>query len=307
MTTRTWRRLSDAPFFRSVMLVVALLLGALPVARAAYPVTVSDGQGRTIVLAKKPQRIVVLGPALYAYMLVDLGAAARVVGITQSADNPVEVQSAQPLGQSLSPDLERIVKLAPDLVLGGTDAVQKQLSSLSIVCYAGGRTGAGIVGSQDVFSLLRAVGQLVDGDAATAEQLIERTRAEMSAVESKLAGSSRSRVAVLYAGPRGNLFAAGAETPEDELVLRSVGENVFGHLRHHKPVSIEELLRQQPDVILIDQNQLPLLTAQTVLRSVPAVRNGQVFGINAAVHGSSRLGLALRTYAQKIHPRAFGP
>jgi len=276
-------------------------------AQAGFPVRITDGEGRTVELAKQPQRIVVLGPALYAYMLVDLGAASRVVGMTQSSDNPIEVQSALPLGQSLAPDLERIVKLQPDLVLGGTQSVHKQLAALSIVAYAGGRSGAGMQGSQDVFALLRTVGQLVDGDTRSAERLIEQTRAEMAAIESKLQGSSRSRVAVLYAGPRGNLFAAGAETPEDELVERSAAKNVFGHLRHHKPVSAEELLRQQPDVILIDQNQLPLLTAQAVLQSVPAVRSRRVFGINAAVHGSSRLGLALRSYAQHIHPSAFPP
>jgi len=289
-------------------LILALFLGMLPgLARAGFPVRITDGEGHTVELAKPPQRIVVLGPALYAYMLVDLGAASRVVGMTQSADNPVEVQSALPLGQSLAPDLERIVKLQPDLVLGGTETVHKQLTALNIVSYTGGRTGAGIQGSQDVFALLRTIGQLIDGDTRSAERLIEQTRAEMSAVEAKLAGSVRSRVAVLYAGPRGNLFAAGAETPEDELIERSVAKNVFGHLRHHKPVSVEELLRQQPEVILIDQNQLPLLTGQSVLRSVSAMRSGRVFGINAAVHGSSRLGLALRSYAQRIHPQAFPP
>ena len=135
-----------------------------------------DGQrrtGPTRGAGQKPQRIVVLGPALYAYMLVDLGAADRVVGITQSADNPLEMQSLPSLGQPLSPDLERIVKLAPDLVLGGTDTVQKQLLSLSIPCYAGGRARAGIVSSQDVFALVRAVGQLVFGDGVAAEKLIE--------------------------------------------------------------------------------------------------------------------------------------
>lgn len=274
-------------------------------ANAAYPVQVSDGSGHVVQLAKKPQRIVVLGPALYAYMLVDLGAAERVVGITQSADNPVEVQSAQPLGQSLLPDVERIIKLQPDLVLGGTAATHKQLSSLGIACFAGGRSG--MQGSQDVFALLRSVGLLVDGDSKLADRLIEQTQAEMTAIESKLHGSTKSRVAVLYAGPRGNLFAAGAETPEDELVERSAGQNVFGHLRHHKPVSVEELIRQQPDVILIDQNQLPLLTSQTVLQSVPAVRSRRVFGINAAVHGSSRLGVALKSYARLIHPGVLTP
>jgi ABC-type Fe3+-hydroxamate transport system substrate-binding protein len=274
-------------------------------AHAAYPVQVSDGAGQVVQLAKKPQRIVVLGPALYAYMLVDLGAAQRVVGITQSSDNPVEVQSAQPLGQSLLPDVERIIKLQPDLVLGGTAATHKQLLSLGIACFAGGR--GGLQGSQDVFALLRSVGQLVDGDSQLADRLIEQTQAEMTAIESKLHGSAKSRVAVLYAGPRGNLFAAGAKTPEDELVERSAGQNVFGHLHHHKPVSVEELIRQQPDIILIDQNQLPLLTAQTVLQSIPAVRSRRVFGINAAVHGSSRLGLALKSYARLIHPGVLSP
>ena len=293
---------------RAMRWLCAFVLWAIAgTAQAGFPVRITDGEGRSVELAKQPQRIVVLGPALYAYMLVDLGAASRVVGMTQSSDNPIEVQSALPLGQSLAPDLERIVKLQPDLVLGGTQSVHKQLAALSIVAYAGGRSGAGMQGSQDVFALLRTVGQLVDGDTRSAERLIEQTRAEMAAIESKLHGSSRSRVAVLYAGPRGSLFAAGAETPEDELVERCAAKNVFGHLRHHKPVSAEELLRQQPDVILIDQNQLPLLTAQAVLQSVPAVRSRRVFGINAAVHGSSRLGLALRSYAQHIHPSAFPP
>ena len=40
---------------------------------------------------------------------------------------------------------------------------------------------------------------------------------------------------------------------------------------------------------------------------VPAVRNGQVFGINAAVHGSSRLGVALKSYARLIHPGVLSP
>ena len=306
MMTPTYIRLLMGK--RAMRWFCAFVLWAIAgTAHAGFPVRITDGEGRTVELAKQPQRIVVLGPALYAYMLVDLGAASRVVGITQSTDNPVEVQSALLLGQPLAPDLERIVKLQPDLVLGGTESVHKQLAALSIVAYAGGRSGAGMQGSQDVFALLRTVGQLVDGDTRSAERLIEKTRAEMAAIESKLHGSSRSRVAVLYAGPRGNLFAAGAETPEDELVERCAAKNVFGHLRHHKPVSAEELLRQQPDVILIDQNQLPLLTAQAVLQSVPAVRSRRVFGINAAVHGSSRLGLALRSYAQRIHPSAFPP
>lgn len=294
------------PTTRAMLGLWALVLWTLmDGAHAAFPVQVSDGAGQVVQLAKKPQRIVVLGPALYAYMLVDLGAAQRVVGITQSSDNPVEVQSAQPLGQSLLPDVERIIQLQPDLVLGGTAATHKQLLSLGIACFAGGR--GGLQGSQDVFALLRSVGQLVEGDSKLADRLIEQTQAEMTAIESKLHGSAKSRVAVLYAGPRGNLFAAGAETPEDELVERSAGQNVFGHLRHHKPVSVEELIRQQPDVILIDQNQLPLLTAQTVLQSIPAMRSRRVFGINAAVHGSSRLGVALKSYARLIHPGVLSP
>ena len=89
------------PTTRTMLGLWALVLWTLmDGAHAAFPVQVSDGAGQVVQLAKKPQRIVVLGPALYAYMLVDLGAAQRV-GITQSSDNPVEVQSAQPLGQSL--------------------------------------------------------------------------------------------------------------------------------------------------------------------------------------------------------------
>ncbi|HMU39059.1 MAG TPA: ABC transporter substrate-binding protein [Pseudomonadota bacterium] len=274
-------------------------------ANAAYPVRVPLEGGRTLEMARKPHRIVVLGPTLYAYMLVDLGAASRVVGLAHSADNPRELHAVPSVGQSLSPDLERIVSLSPDLVVGGTDAVFAQLSALSIACFTLGPQKQSLTGSQDVFSLLRVLALLVDGDTQAAERLIQKTQTEMSQVETALAAQKKETVAVLYAGPRGNLFAAGAETPEHELISRSAGQNVFSHLRRHKPVSAEELLRLQPGVILIDENQRAYLTVQPALHHLSALSRGRVFGINSAVHGSSRLGQALKMYASRIHSRPF--
>ena len=37
------------------------------------------------------------------------------------------------------------------------------------------------------------------------------------------------------------------------------------------------------------------------------MRSRRVFGINAAVHGSSRLGVALKSYARLIHPGVLSP
>lgn len=301
MATRSVFRLFSC--FVRVFAPLALVFCGL--AQAAFPVRVTDDKGRSIELTKPPQRIVVLGPVLYAYMVVDLGASARVLGVTQSPDLPPELARAQSLGHPFSPDLERVLALSPDLVLGGTEAVEKQLVALSIPCFGAGLSS--LSGSEQMFGRLRAVGQLLYGDPAQADRLIHKIQAEMSSVETKLAGFPRLRVAVLYAGPRGALYAAGNDTPEHELLVRSVGQNVFGHLARHKPVSAEELLRQRPEVILIDQNQLRYLTELQALHTLPAMRDGRVFGLRGEVLSSARLGLALRSYAERIHPRSVLP
>ena len=85
----------------AVLLIVGLLFGCTK----RTPVAVDDGP--------RP-RIVCLSPAL-AQVLIDLGLGGHVVGCTPWA--PEELDSVPVVGDLLSPDLERISAVRPDLIV----------------------------------------------------------------------------------------------------------------------------------------------------------------------------------------------
>ena len=93
----------------------------------------------------------------------------------------------------------------------------------------------------------------------------------------------------------------------DSLPAISTLDSLVLQGQRYRSTTLEELLRQRPEVILIDQNQLRYLTELQALHTLPAMRDGRVFGLRGEVLSSARLGLALRSYAERIHPRSVLP
>src|SRR4051812_35711296 len=110
-------------------------------ASAAYPVFLKDDRGRTVRVDSRPRRIVVAGSALNTEILVDLGARDRILGVTQSSENPEEVRQISSVGLPLAPNVEAILKLQPDVVIGAVGPTRAALESgpMNIVVYTGGR------------------------------------------------------------------------------------------------------------------------------------------------------------------------
>ena len=63
-----------------------------------------------------PKRIISLVPAV-TEMLYAIGAGSQVVGVSSFDHFPAQVESLPRVGGLLDPDFERIVRLAPDLVI----------------------------------------------------------------------------------------------------------------------------------------------------------------------------------------------
>ena len=100
--------------------VAAALTVGLVVLADAFPVTVIDDRGHAITIESLPRRIVAVG-ALYAEIAVDLGAIDRLVAVAESADNPVATSNLPTVGPTYAPNVELILGVEPDLVLGATD------------------------------------------------------------------------------------------------------------------------------------------------------------------------------------------
>ena len=94
-------------------------------------VTVTDSIGREVELpGGELERIISLAPSA-TEILFAIGVGNRVIGVDDFSNYPAETADIPKLG-SFSPDLERIVALEPDLVVGSTitsNEVIEQLES----------------------------------------------------------------------------------------------------------------------------------------------------------------------------------
>ncbi|MEF9918763.1 MAG: ABC transporter substrate-binding protein [Eubacterium sp.] len=96
-----------------------------------YPVTITDDVGHKVSIEKEPTKIVSLSPA-NTEILFSLGVGDKVVGRTDYCNYPKEAGSIPTIGDYNNPNLEKIISLAPEIVLAGdliSEDVCKQIEA----------------------------------------------------------------------------------------------------------------------------------------------------------------------------------
>ncbi|MGZ5428750.1 MAG: ABC transporter substrate-binding protein [Thermoanaerobaculia bacterium] len=192
-----------------------------------------------------PRRVVALAPSA-AEILFALGAAPRVVGVPDFADDLPEAAGKVRVG-GFAPDLERVVSLAPDLVVvskDGTDrAAYEKLEALGLtVVVTSGTTLAGVL--EDVARVGHALGE---DDHARAFVLSLTKR--IAAAEALGRAHQRARaLALIWPDPP---VAAGAGTFVGDVVQRAGFTNVVPESAGDWPrVSFETLAAWNPDLVI---------------------------------------------------------
>jgi len=292
MTRKAWKGIW-------ALTMVLVLLGVVVVAQQ-YPVTVIDNRGQEITIASLPNRIIVAGIPLYTEILIDLGAINRLVAVAESPDNPPEVSSLPTVGPSFSPNVEVILSLEPDLVLGPGDwgGERGKLESAGITVL----TTPLISRIPDIFSTIRTVGMAL-GLKEGAEVLIGQIAEEIVTIEALTLAEEPARAAFLYASaPNTPPYAAGSGAIENELILRAGGVNVFRDVQGFPQVSLEEVVSRNPEMIFTAPSQIENITSNTLLKTVSAVKNGRVYGINAAWITSTKVPEVLKQMGTFLHP-----
>jgi len=230
-----------------------------------------------------------------------------VVGVTDYATYPPEVEAKPSVGGGINPNLEVIVALRPDLVLVSADANRwdtiTQLEQLQIPVF-----GVKPVGVEGVFVSIAKVGEVV-GRRQEAGRLIADMRRRMATVSEKVQDLPRPEVLyVVWIDP---LIVAGRGTVIDGLIAVAGGVNVVrtpGFSRY----SLEQVLVHEPDVIVLAlDGGVP--EDREVLRRLPgwremrAVREGAVRVIDANLinRPGPRIVEAAEALAGLLHPGVF--
>ena len=104
-------------YLNSLLILLCLLLWVVPRVRGE---TFEDSLGRIVSLKAPPQRIVSLAPSL-TEILFFLGLGHRVVGVTRFSSYPPAAALKPKVGTYVNLNIEKIISLGPDLVIGTVD------------------------------------------------------------------------------------------------------------------------------------------------------------------------------------------
>lgn len=293
----------------AVLVVVGLLAWGLDLPQklgthGEKPVTVIDDLGREVILRQTPAKIVSIAPS-NTEILFALGLGDKVVGVTDSCDYPEAAKSKPKVG-SVELDYEKIVEIAPDLVVA-VGSLQRQaidrLSELGICVLA--------VDPKTVDGVLHAI--TLTGKATGAEDRAATLVAELSrrieavtAKVSSIGASARPRVFVeIWNEP---LMTAGPGTFVDELISAAGGENIAHDARGEWPqFSAEAVIERDPEVVILTGFNKAEALARPAWQGISAYRSGRVHELHPdlLVRPGPRLVQGLEELAKLLHPEAF--
>jgi len=287
---------------RALVLLLLLLPGS------AGALTLVDQTGRTLALPAPPRRIVSLVPSV-TEVLYAIGAQDSLAGVTDFCDYPSEAKRKPRVGGMLSPNLETLVTLRPDLVVatrsGNTEETFDQLKRLGIPVYLVDPVTVG-----DVLRLVSDLGELTghrEGAAVVNKDLERR----ISAVRDRVAGRPLPRVLyVLWPDP---LIVPGKGALVSELIALAGGASVTADQGQGYPrMSLEAAVGRAPEVIILARHGStvgPSAREQWQrLQSMPAVSSGRLYTADGDLmhRYGPRVVVGLELLARFIHPEAFG-
>jgi iron complex transport system substrate-binding protein len=284
---------------RALIVVSVALATTLAAAAACAEVAVVDDAGARVTLAAPARRIVSLAPHA-TELLFAAGAGAQVVGVVAGSNFPPQAARLPSVGDVNAIDLERLVALAPDLVVTWPYTTSAQLAAIR-------RRGIAIFTSDaktidDIAVDLERLGVLA-GTTSVAARAARAFRDAIAAAHPRPAKQGEGSVARVAtpapdsASPRPAptrvfyeiwgepIFTIGGGHLISQAIALCGGVNVFGGLTVAAPVvDTEAVIAAAPDVIVAgadDAKRPAWLDAWKRWPQIPAVRDGRLRVVDA--------------------------
>jgi iron complex transport system substrate-binding protein len=264
--------------------------------------TLKDELGRTVEVPDHPHRVICLIPSVVD-IAYSLGADTDIVAISDFTKYPKEALQKPSIGLPLSPSIEAIVALRPDLVLGSGD--------LNVLETAGSLQRLGIPvfmvdphGVEGIYTSIFSIGKALNREA-DAGALVARLRARVEVVKARVADKPRLRVFLaIWYDP---VMTIGKKAFIGEIIEAAGGRSVTDDIAQEWPeVSLESIVSRQPDAILFIKGSK--LTAEELKtrpgwEHVKAVQQGRVYYVGDQIQYPSPVAFdALEDLAKQFHP-----
>lgn len=267
-----------------------------------------DKLGRKVVVAKSPDRIVSLAPNI-TEILYALDLSHQVVGVTTFSDYPKEAQQKPKVGSYVNLNIEKIISLRPDLIIGtyggNPRAKVLRLEELGFPVYVTRTENV-----EEMLGMIQDIGTITN-TAERAGALVRTLKRRIKAVTDTVENASLPLVFLeINAKP---LITVGAGSFHNEVITLAGGRNLAAdsHARYPQ-YSLEDVVKRGPDVILIStMDRAGLFEQQKAQwmrwKNIPAVQNNRIYFIDSDIvdRASPRIVDGLEEMARLIHPELF--
>ncbi len=275
---------------------------ATSVAETIYPFDFTDSYGNVVTIEAEPERIVSVAPNM-TEMLFELGVGDRVVGRTDYCDYPAEALNVESVGAIDKPDLEKIISLEPDVVIG-TTFTEEGITKLNaagipvVVLHEEGTVNG-------VYVMIEDMGQIVNKNEE-ALALITETKTTMAEVQDKIKDQPKPTVYYVVGYGEYGDYTAGGDTFVGGLLELAGGDNVAKDISGWN-ISLEKLIEADPEIIIISEWMKDDFVNAPNYCELSAVKNGKVYtmDVNMLERQGYRNAQGVLELAKMFHPEVF--
>jgi iron complex transport system substrate-binding protein len=266
--------------------------------------TYTDSLNREITIKKDVNKIISLGPNL-----TEIIAALKpeaLVGRTDYCTYPQWILGVDSIGKLSAPNLEKIIEIDPDLVVGSTHVKKETIEVLE----KAGITTVSLYDSSSIegsFKVVLDMGTLLN-EETKAQEIVKNMKAEINEVTETVAKLNKPKVYYIVSFGQYGEYTAGGNTFIGQMINLAGGDNIAKNIDGWA-FSLEKIIEEDPDIIIISQynNQVEKFLTTKPYNELRAVKEHQLYTIdnNKLDRQGIRNAEGVKDLAKIIHPEAF--
>ncbi|MBO6655816.1 MAG: ABC transporter substrate-binding protein [Pseudomonadales bacterium] len=253
--------------------------------------------------AKDASRIAIAGGSI-TEVIYFLGEESRIIATDRTSNFPEEATKFPSVGYVRSLSAEGILSLKPSLVLGeddmGPEEIVTQLAATSVDI----RKLSEAHTTQGVLTKIRCIGSILGVESKAEARISEQLESDLNELQ-VIAATQRSdkpRVALLLMFAEGSPIIAGHDTSGDGVLAMAGAANAFAAVEGWKPVSLEAMVKANPDHLIITARGFGAAGGLDGLKENPALRLTKAVTENHihVIDGMALLGFGPRTLSTAV-------